>query len=171
MAATEEMLKIALAFKPERVCLVPEKRLEITPEGGLEISNISDKKKSFIINIIKQCKKENIDVSLFIDPEIEQIDAAVSLGANIVELHTGEYCNTLDKLKELKRIKESAIYAVSKNIEVHAGHGLNFENVKEIANIQNIKELNIGHFLIGESIFMGLEIVVKKMRKIVDVKK
>ena len=171
MAATEEMLKIALAFKPERVCLVPEKRLEITTEGGLEISNISDKKKSFIINIIKQCKKENIDVSLFIDPEIEQIDAAVSLGANIVELHTGEYCNTLDKLKELKRIKESAIYAVSKNIEVHAGHGLNFENVKEIANIQNIKELNIGHFLIGESIFMGLENVVKKMRKIVDVKK
>jgi pyridoxine 5-phosphate synthase len=171
MAATEEMLKIALEFKPERVCLVPEKRLEITTEGGLDISNISYNKKSFILNIIQQCKNNNIDVSLFIDPEIKQIDAAVDLGANIIELHTGEYCNTLDKLDELKRIKEAVSYAVDKEIEVHAGHGLNFENVKGIANINNIKELNIGHFIIGESIFMGLENVVKKMRKIIEINK
>ena len=168
MAATQEMLEIALEFKPERVCLVPEKRLEVTTEGGLELLNIKDKKKYFIQNIIKQCIKANIDVSLFIDPDLKQINEVLALGANIVELHTGEYCNTNHKSIELKRIKKAVNFAVDKGIEVHAGHGLNFENVKEIAKINNIKELNIGHFLIGESIFMGLEKVIKKMRNIID---
>ena len=168
MAATQEMLEIALEFKPERVCLVPEKRLEVTTEGGLELLNIKDKKKYFIHNIIKQCIKANIDVSLFIDPDLKQINEVLALDANIVELHTGEYCNTNHKSIELKRIKKAVNFAVDKGIEVHAGHGLNFENVKEIAKINNIKELNIGHFLIGESIFMGLEKVIKKMRNIID---
>jgi len=169
MAATEEMLEIALDAKPERVCIVPEKRLEVTTEGGLELSNINDKKKSFISNIINQCNKSNIDVSLFIDPDIEQIEAAISLGVNIIELHTGEYSNSPNNIKELNRIKNATIFSVNNNLEVHAGHGLNFENVSEIAKIKDIKELNIGHFLIGESIFMGLESVIKKMRKIIDV--
>ena len=168
MAATQEMLEIALEFKPERVCLVPEKGLEVTTEGGLELLNIKDKKKYFIHNIIKQCIKANIDVSLFIDPDLKQINEVLALDANIVELHTGEYCNTNHKSIELKRIKKAVNFAVDKGIEVHAGHGLNFENVKEIAKINNIKELNIGHFLIGESIFMGLEKVIKKMRNIID---
>jgi len=168
IAPTEEMLEIALESRPERVCLVPEKRLEVTTEGGLELLNISDKNKSFIHNIINQCKVANIDVSLFIDPDIKQIEAAKSLGVNIVELHTGEYCNSLNKLKELKRIKNAVIYAEDISLEVHAGHGLNFENVQEIAKIKYIKELNIGHFIIGESIFMGLERVIKQMRNIID---
>ena len=168
MAATQEMLEIALEFKPERVCLVPEKRLEVTTEGGLELLNIKDKKKYFIQNIIKQCIKANIDVSLFIDPDLKQINEVLALEGNIVEFHTGEYCNTNYKSIELKRIKKAVNFAVDKGIEVHAGHGLNFENVKEIAKINNIKELNIGHFLIGESIFMGLEKVIKKMRNIID---
>jgi len=168
IAPTEEMLEIALESKPERVCLVPEKRLEVTTEGGLELLNISDKNKSFIHNIINQCKVANIDVSLFIDPDIKQIEAAKSLGVNIVELHTGEYCNSLNKLNELNRIKNAVIYAEDISIEVHAGHGLNFENVQEIAKIKYIKELNIGHFIIGESIFMGLERVIKQMRNIID---
>lgn len=168
MAATQEMLEIALEFKPERVCLVPEKRLEVTTEGGLELLNIKDKKKYFIQNIIKHCTKANIDVSLFIDPDLKQINEALALDANIVELHTGEYCNTNNKSIELKRIKKAVNFSVDKGIEVHAGHGLNFENVKEIAKIHNIKELNIGHFLIGEAIFMGLDKVIKKMRNIID---
>ena len=168
MAATEEMLEIALDSKPERVCLVPEKRLEVTTEGGLDLLNLTNKKESVVFDIIKQCKKSNIDVSLFIDPEIKQIEVANSLGVNIIELHTGEYCNAQYKIKELKRIKDAVIFAVDNNIEVHAGHGLNFENVKEIARIKYIKELNIGHFLIGESIFMGLESVIRKMRYIID---
>jgi pyridoxine 5-phosphate synthase len=168
MAATEEMLEIALDARPERVCIVPEKRLEVTTEGGLELSNISDNKKLIICDIINQCFKFNIDVSLFIDPDIKQIEAAINLGVKIIELHTGEYCNSHDKQKELNRIQYATMFAVKNNIEVHAGHGLDFDNVVEIAKIREIKELNIGHFLIGESIFMGLESVIKNMRNIID---
>jgi len=168
MAPTIEMLEIALDFIPERVCLVPEKRLEVTTEGGLELINIEEKKKYFIQHIINECHTSNINVSLFIDPNINQIDAAKDLGVNIIELHTGEYCNSLAKDKELDRIHKAAEYAFSSNIEVHAGHGLNFENVIDIAKIKYIKELNIGHFLIGESIFMGLDKAVRKMRNIID---
>ena len=114
MAATEEMLEIALDSKPERVCIVPEKRLEVTTEGGLDLSNMTNKKESFIFDIIKQCKNTNIDVSLFIDPEIKQIEIAKSLGVNIIELHTGEYCNSQNKFKELKRIKDAVAFAVEK---------------------------------------------------------
>ena len=168
IAPTDEMLNIALEARPERVCLVPEKRLEITTEGGLDIKNIADKKKYFIQKIIKECTNSNIDVSLFIDPNLDQINAAIEIGANIIELHTGEYCNSVNTIKELDKINKAAKYATDNNIETHAGHGLNFDNVIDIAKISYIKELNIGHFLIGESIFMGLESAVKKMRNIID---
>ena len=168
MAPTEEMLNIALEAKPERVCLVPEKRLEITTEGGLEISKMDDKKKYFVKKIIRECTKSNINVSLFIDPNIDQINSVIDMGVNIIELHTGEYCNSLNSTKELVRIKDAAKYATQNNIEVHAGHGLNFNNVIDIAKINYIKELNIGHYIIGESIFMGLESAVKTMRNIID---
>ena len=167
IAPTEEMLNIALEARPERVCLVPEKRLEITTEGGLEIVKLKDKNKYIIQNIIKECNNCNIDVSLFIDPDINQIISAIDLGVNIIELHTGEYCNSSNPIDELIRIEKAAEFANNNNIEVHAGHGLNFNNVIDIANIKYIKELNIGHFIIGESIFMGLESAVKKMKNII----
>jgi len=167
IAPTEEMLNIALEARPERVCLVPEKRLEITTEGGLEIVKLKDKNKYIIQNIIKECNNYNIDVSLFIDPNINQIISAIDLGANIIELHTGEYCNSSNPIEELIRIEKAAEFANNNNIEVHAGHGLNFNNVIDIAKIRYIKELNIGHFIIGESIFMGLESAVKKMKNII----
>ena len=167
IAPTEEMLNIALEARPERVCLVPEKRLEITTEGGLEIVKLKDKNKYIIQNIIKECNNCNIDVSLFIDPDINQIISAIDLGVNIIELHTGEYCNSSNPIEELIRIEKAAEFANNNNIEVHAGHGLNFNNVIDIANIKYIKELNIGHFIIGESIFMGLESAVKKMKNII----
>ena len=167
IAPTEEMLNIALEARPERVCLVPEKRLEITTEGGLEIVKLKDKNKYIIQNIIKECNNYNIDVSLFIDPNINQIISAIDLGANIIELHTGEYCNSSNPMEELIRIEKAAEFANNNNIEVHAGHGLNFNNVIDIAKIRYIKELNIGHFIIGESIFMGLESAVKKMKNII----
>ena len=168
MAPTEEMLDIALEARPERVCLVPEKRLEITTEGGLEIVKLEDKKKYIIQKIIKECKNYNINVSLFIDPNLDQIISAIGLGANIIELHTGEYCNSSNPIKELIRIDKASEFATNNNIEVHAGHGLNFNNVIDIAKIRYIKELNIGHFIIGESIFMGLEGAVKRMKNIID---
>jgi pyridoxine 5-phosphate synthase len=167
IAPTEEMLNIALEARPERVCLVPEKRLEITTEGGLEIVKLKDKNKYIIQNIIKECNNCNIDVSLFIDPDINQIISAIDLGVNIIELHTGGYCNSSNPIEELIRIEEAAEFANNNNIEVHAGHGLNFNNVIDIAKIRYIKELNIGHFIIGESIFMGLESAVKKMKNII----
>ena len=167
IAPTEEMLNIALEARPERVCLVPEKRLEITTEGGLEIVKLKDKNKYMIQNIIKECNNYNIDVSLFIDPNINQIISAIDLGVNIIELHTGEYCNSINPIDELIRIEKAAKFANNNNIEVHAGHGLNFNNVIDIAKIKYIKELNIGHFIIGESIFMGLESAVKKMKNII----
>ena len=167
IAPTEEMLNIALEARPERVCLVPEKRLEITTEGGLEIIKLKEKNKYIIQNIIKECNNCNIDVSLFIDPNINQIISAIDLGVNIIELHTGEYCNSSNPIDELIRIEKAAKFANNNNIEVHAGHGLNFNNVIDIAKIKYIKELNIGHFIIGESIFMGLESAVKKMKNII----
>ena len=167
IAPTEEMLNIALEARPERVCLVPEKRLEITTEGGLEIVKLKDKNKYIIQNIIKECNNCNIDVSLFIDPDINQIISAIDLGVNIIELHTGEYCNSSNPIDELIRIEKATEFANNNNIEVHAGHGLNFNNVIDIAKIRYIKELNIGHFIIGESIFMGLESAVKKMKNII----
>ena len=162
MAATEEMLQIALKAVPNAVCLVPEKRAELTTEGGLNVIQFEKVLEPIIIKL----KKKKIRISLFIDPNLKQISAAKKIGADIVELHTGSYCQAVGKEKEqeFKKIKEAAKYAEEIGLECHAGHGLNFATAKKIAKIPQIVELNIGHFLIGEAIFNGLDVVIKKMK-------
>lgn len=163
MAATEEMLAIALKTKPNAVCIVPEKRREITTEGGLDVVKYSKK----LTKMIKKLHEEKIRVSLFIDPDQLQIEESAKIGADIVELHTGEYChqNGQKRKAELKKITNAAKLAHSLGLECHAGHGLNYETAQEIAQINEIIELNIGHFLIGEAVFEGLDKVIKKMQK------
>lgn len=166
MAATNEMLNIALITKPDAACIVPEKRVEITTEGGLNV--IEGEKK--LINVVKKLKEAGIRVSLFVDPDINQIKKSKEIGADVVEIHTGTYCNNKGKVQEeeLEKIKKSAKFATSIGLECHAGHGLDFETAKQISKILEIVELNIGHFLIGESIFLGLEKAIKRMQKSIN---
>lgn len=166
MAATDEMLEIALRTKPNACCIVPEKRKEVTTEGGLDVVGQHNYLKKYIDDI----KSAGILVSLFVDPDIEQIDKSYRLGADIVELHVGSYCDSKGKEKEkyLKEIQEAAKYCNKIGIECHAGHGITFDNVKNISAIDNIVELNIGHFLISEAIFLGLEPAIRKMRKLMN---
>jgi pyridoxine 5-phosphate synthase len=166
MAATNEMLKIALKHLPHAACIVPEKRQERTTEGGLNVVG----GQNHLMPIIRSLIDSGIRVSLFVEPEMQQIDAAKSLGASVIEIHTGAYCNASGILRaqELSRIKKAAIYAANLNIEVHAGHGLGFDTVGEIAAIPQLSELNIGHFLIGEAIFDGLDSSIKRMRSLMD---
>jgi pyridoxine 5-phosphate synthase len=163
MAATKEMLEIALKTKPNAVCIVPEKRQEVTTEGGLDVL----KHQKSLSEIIKKIRAKKIKVSLFVDAKEEQIRAAKKIGADIVELHTGEFCHTLGKKRqaELLKIKNCALLCEELNLECHAGHGLNYETAKIIAKIPQIVELNIGHFLIGEAVFEGLAASIKKMKK------
>ena len=161
MAATEEMLGLALEIKPNACCLVPEKREERTTEGGLDVTG----QISYLTDFCATLQKAGIRSSLFIDPEPEQIKAAAEIGATIVELHTGAYAEGADVLKHLQ---EGAKLAHSMGLEVHAGHGLTFDNVGPIAAISEIIELNIGHFLMGEAIFSGLDAAIKRMRKMMD---
>jgi len=162
------MLKIAIRNKPNFVCIVPEKRKEITTEGGLNIK----KNKRFIKKMIKKLKKNKIRVSLFIEPKISDIKFSQSLGANCVELHTGNFCNLLNKGKKIRRsflkLKKSANYAKKIGLEVHAGHGLTYRSVFKISKIRNISEFNIGHFLISESLFLGLKNAIKKFKKVIN---
>ena len=162
MAATNEMKDIALKLKPNAVCIVPEKRMEITTEGGLDLISQFDRLKS----ICDQLNDNGMRISLFIEPDLRQIETAVKLKAPVIELHTGTYSELEadDKENELRRIQRAVDYANELGIECHAGHGLNFENVEPIASLEKITELNIGHFLIGESIFMGLASAVGKMK-------
>ena len=162
MAATNEMKDIALKLKPNAVCIVPEKRMEITTEGGLDLISQFDRLKS----ICDQLNDNGMRISLFIEPDLRQIETAVKLKAPVIELHTGTYSelDANDKENELRRIQRAVDYANELKIECHAGHGLNFENVGPIASIGKITELNIGHFLIGESIFMGLASAIGKMK-------
>ncbi len=168
MAATEEMLAIALRHLPNAVCLVPERRQELTTEGGLNIS----KNRVFLLDFVETLKAADIRVSLFIDPAEKQIAAAAEIGADIVELHTGQYCeaalgtDTGAVDKQLQRISSGAVQADSLGLEVHAGHGLTYATVAPVAAIAEIVELNIGHFLIGEAIFDGLENAVTRMREL-----
>jgi pyridoxine 5-phosphate synthase len=165
MAATEEMKNIAIEIKPDRVTLVPEKRQEITTEGGLDVVSLKEYLKEFI----KDLKNNGIDVALFIDPEFSQIDASVEVGADAVELHTGEYANAKtreEKLQQLERIKKASKYAKEKGLKVFAGHGLTYTNVQPIAKIKEIEELNIGHSIVANSIFLGLDEAVRKMKKL-----
>jgi pyridoxine 5-phosphate synthase len=170
MAATEEMLAIALRHKPHAACLVPERREERTTEGGLDAA----RQHNHLAPMIRALGKANIRVSLFVEADRAQLDAAVSLGAPVVELHTGAYAHAVidgdadlrDRL--LAKIREAASYGTSRGLEVHAGHGLTFDNVQPIAALPEIFELNIGHFLIGEAIFRGLEPVIGQMRRLMD---
>ena len=166
MAATEEMRDIALKLKPHAVCLVPEKRREVTTEGGLDAVAGGLK----LRKIVHMLTSARIRVSLFIDPDAAQITAAATASAAAIEIHTGAYCNASGgaRTKELKRIQRAAKQAAALGLEVHAGHGLDYDNVGAIAAISEIVELNIGHFLIGEAVFTGLAPAVRKMRIIMD---
>lgn len=166
MAATEEMLAIALAHKPHAACIVPERREERTTEGGLDAAGQHNR----LYPIVQRLSEAGIRVSLFIAPEERQIEAALRLKAPVVELHTGEYAHALGEAAEAERARLAAMAALAarEGIEPHAGHGLTYENVKPIAAITELAELNIGHYLIGEAIFCGLESAVLKMRKLMD---
>lgn len=162
MAPTQEMLQIAIKTQPHAVCIVPEKRQEITTEGGLDLI----KNQTNLQKIINSIHRHKILVSLFIDADHKQIEMAKQLNADIIEIHTGEFCNLSGKAQqqEFIKIKNAIEYACDLGLECHAGHGLNYQTAKKIATISQIKELNIGHFIIGEAIFYGLPKVIKKMK-------
>ena len=166
MAATDEMLAVALEHTPHAACIVPEKRQEVTTEGGLDAARLHN----HLAHYVRELGAAKIRVSLFIEPDRTQIEAARSLGAPVVELHTGRYCELEGDLRaaELARIADAAAFGASLGIEIHAGHGLSFETVGPIAAIPHIRELNIGHFLIGEAIFTGLDGSVREMRRLMD---
>ena len=166
MAATDEMLAIALKHKPHAACIVPEKREERTTEGGLDVIGGHNHLKPYI----DELTNAGIRVSLFVEPDPDQLDATVALGAPVVELHTGAYCDARQVARErqFERILTAAQHADAIGLECHAGHGLTFETVTPVAAIPTIVELNIGHFLIGEAIFGGLESAIKRMRALMD---
>ncbi len=167
MAATDEMREIALRYTPPGICLVPEKRQELTTEGGLDVISA----KAHLAPYIEPLKSAGCLVSLFVDPDAAQLDASLAVGATAVELHTGTYCDSAPgeaQEAELVRIQTAARYAASLDLEVRAGHGLSFEDVAPIAAIQEVIELNIGHFLIGEAIFSGLDSAIRRMRALMD---
>ncbi len=165
MALSEEIIDIALSVKPDQVTIVPEKRKELTTEGGLDVVRYKRK----IIAMLGKMKARNIDVSLFIDPETRQIKEAGGMGIKFIELHTGEYANAKTRRgaeKEFLRLKKSAYLAEELSIAVFAGHGLNYENVKPLRGISVIREYNIGHSIIARSIFVGIEKAVKEMKSL-----
>ena len=166
MAATEEMLEIALRYRPHAVCLVPEKREEVTTEGGLDAAGQHNRLQRYCDELAGAgCR-----VSLFIEAEARQLQAAASLRAPVVEIHVGTYCEAegADRERELARIVDAAARAGELGLECHAGHGLSFETVGPVAAIPSIAELNIGHFLVGEAIFSGFENSIRRMRALMD---
>ena len=166
MAATDEMVEIALRHRPHAACIVPERREEVTTEGGLDAAGQHNR----LAPIVARLTDAGIRVSLFIAPEVRQLEAAMRLGAPVVEFHTGEYAHAAGaaQAEELRRVADLAALAVKNGIEPHAGHGLTYENVQPIAAIPQLAELNIGHYLIGEAIFVGLEASVRRMRDLMD---
>ena len=166
IAATKEMLRIALKSKPPFICIVPEKRQEITTEGGLNLNH----NKVFLKKVIENLKKNRSRVSLFIEPSTKAINVSKKLNADCIEIHTGKLCNLINKKKnykkELIRIKKAVDLGNKLGLEVHAGHGLTYESAKILSRIKGIHEYNIGHFLIGEAIFVGLSNVIKSFKKI-----
>lgn len=170
MAATAEMHKLVQEIRPHACCLVPENREERTTEGGLDVAG----QKGFLLSFIRELKEIGIRVSLFIDPEDRQVDAACEIGAPVVEIHTGAYyeaCMATDPKRiagEHKAISDAAKRAHGLGLEVHAGHGLTFHNVQPVAAIPELVELNIGHFLVGEAVFMGLAEAVREMKKLMQ---
>lgn len=170
MAVTPEMLDIALRHVPHACCLVPERREELTTEGGLDVVRSHNKLPGFI----NQLKEAGIRLSLFIDPDADQIAASADCRADVVELHTGSYCeaflegDTARTQRELERLETGAALAAEAGLEVHAGHGLTFDTVGPVAAIGQLVELNIGHFLVGEAIFSGLDSAIRRMRALMD---
>ncbi len=168
IAATQEMQKIALRNKPPFVCIVPERRQEITTEGGLNLNF----KRNFLKKLIRNLKRNNSRVSLFIEPSLNDIRAAKELDADCVEIHTGKLCNLINEgknyNKEIIKIKKATHLGILMGLEVHAGHGLTYKSAKILSKVNGIKEFNIGHFLIGESIFVGLDKTIMKFRKIIS---
>ncbi|WP_170764010.1 pyridoxine 5'-phosphate synthase [Ruegeria lacuscaerulensis] len=170
MAATPEMQKIALRHKPHAVCIVPEKREERTTEGGLEVAREENK----LAHYIAPLREAGCRVSIFIAADQRQIEAAHRIGAEVIELHTGAYCDAhaegrMDEASsELESLREMSAFAHSLGLEVHAGHGLTYDTVKPVAAFPEVRELNIGHFLIGESIFLGLTPAIAEMRRLMD---
>ena len=166
IAATSEMLKIATRNKPKFICIVPEKRKELTTEGGLNLKY----KRSFLKKLIVTLKKNKSRVSLFIEPNLKDVKDSKFLNVDCVELHTGKFCNLVNEKKnyknELMRIKKAVDLGNELGLEVHAGHGLTYDSAKILSKIPNIEEFNIGHFLVGESIFVGLEKTIKEFKKI-----
>ena len=167
IAATDEMLKIALKRKPPFICIVPEKRQEITTEGGLNL----DYKKNYLKKLIKKLKRKKTRISLFIEPSLKDIKNSKKLNVDCIEIHTGKFCKLVNENKnfknELKKIKKAVILGNRFGLEVHAGHGLTFKSAKILSKIKGISEFNIGHFLIGEAIYIGLGNTIKKFRKII----
>lgn len=166
MAATDEMVVIALRLKPHAVCLVPERREEVTTEGGLDVAG----RQQFLRPVVARLSDAGIRVSMFIAADARQLEASAAVGAAVIELHTGAYCEHQhsEREGELRRIKSAASLSVSLGLECHAGHGLSYDSVGAIAAIPEIRELNIGHFLVGEAIFVGLGAAVQEMRRKMD---
>lgn len=167
MAMTDEMQKIALSLKPDACCIVPEKRKELTTEGGLDVASQLER----AIEFVKPLKEAGIAVSLFIDPTDEQVFASKKTGAPFIELHTGQFSEnfgTDSEEVEFNRLKNAAIYAQSLGLKVNAGHGLNYQNVHRMKEIPNLIELNIGHSIISRAIYVGLELAVKEMKDLVE---
>ena len=171
ISTNEKIVSIALKFKPNFVCIVPENRKEVTTEGGLDLK----KNKIKIKKIINKFKKKNIRTSLFINPNINDVKFSKEAGADCIEIHTGRLANLVKSnkkyLNEFKRIKRCSTFASNQGLEVHAGHGLDYKTTKILCNITQIKEFNIGHYLIGEAIFDGLNSVIKKFIKIINKRK
>jgi pyridoxine 5-phosphate synthase len=167
MAATEQMLDIAVAIRPHAVCLVPEKRTERTTEGGLDVVGGHD----WLAPYVDQLSRAGIRVSLFIEPSEEAIDASASIKAPVVELHTGAWCHAIEigdaalAEREFARLQQAAAFASARGREVHAGHGLDYDTARRVSTLPQIVELNIGHFLIGESVFVGLKEAIRMMRQ------
>ncbi|HYD65338.1 pyridoxine 5'-phosphate synthase [Azospirillum sp.] len=167
MAATDEMLGIALRHRPHACCIVPEKRTEVTTEGGLDAAG----GKAHLKRFVQELGAAGVRVSLFIDPDEAQLDAARELGAPVVELHTGSYCEApegFDRQAELQRLVRAAAHAEAIGLECHAGHGLDYDTVGPVAAIPTVVELNIGHFLMGEAVFVGLPASLGRMRALMD---
>ena len=169
MAMTDEMQEIALKIRPHAICLVPEKRQELTTEGGLDVEGQLDR----AIKFVKPLLEKNIEVSFFIDPDVHQISAVSKTGAPFIELHTGKYSEafgTMDEEKVFQELKGAAIFAQNFGLKVNAGHGLNYHNVGRMHEIPHLVELNIGHSIIARSIFVGLEQAVKEMKTLCEVR-
>ncbi len=166
MAVTDEMLAIALRHRPHAACLVPERREEVTTEGGLDVAG----QQARIAPVARALAEAGVRVSLFIEPAAEQVDAAAAVGAQVVEFHTGRYCNLDgdDRQVEFIRLTEAAARAEALGLEVHAGHGLDYVSAAEMLAIAQVRELNIGHFLIGEAVFIGLDAAIRRMRAAMD---